>query len=324
MAEHYVPLPVAGADVLPEYLPAIFRLTAYDHHPVTGNVIQFTASLFHEQASLRVTWTSRQLDSRLHVGALVSIRWLGRPTTFGGAIRISRLVLIEIPEASINLFSLVPSSWVPDRELVGQGKALVELLPRSFMHLFNAIFWDDHRFHRFLVGPSSMSGHHNGPNGNMRHSIEVAETALRLVDIHRRVCMPVLILGALLHDAGKADEYRYAGGNRFDMSSRGALLGHKLTVVEWIAAARARHRVVLPEAHYLSLLHALTAVKGAPDWVGMRQPQSMEASILSMADRLSGQHDLFERHAPAVEGFGRYHKHLRGRPFVVGDIRQGV
>lgn len=101
------------------------------------------------------------------------------------------------------------------------------------------------------------------------------------------------------------------------MSARGALLGHKLTVLEWIVEARAKCRVVLQEAHYLALLHALTAVKGAPDWMGLREPVSLEASILSMADRLSGQRDLIGSFAPEGDGFGEYHKHLRGRPYVV-------
>lgn len=324
MSEHLISLPVTRNDPVPERLPPLFRVSAYEHHPIQGDLTECTATLFHEQASLRVTWTSRHLDSRLHVGVLVSIRWLGCSTTFEGAVRVARLVLLEKPDASINLFSTIPSAWVPDRELVRQGNALLEWLPRNFVHLFNAVFWDDRRFHRFLIGPSSMTGHHNGPNGNLRHSVEVAETALRLAESHRMAFWPVLILGALLHDAGKADEYRYAGGNRFDMSPRGVLLGHRLTVVEWIAAARAQHRITLPDAHYLSLLHALTAVKGAPDWMGLREPQSLEASILSMADRLSGQHDLVERCAPETDGFGRYHKHLRGRPFVVGEASIGI
>ena len=89
--------------------------------------------------------------------------------------------------------------------------------------------------------------------------------------------------------------------------------------MEWIAATRALHRINMPETHYLSLLHALTAVKGAPEWMGAREPQSLEAMILSMADRLSGHLDLIQQCAPETEGFGHYHKHLKGRPYVVTD-----
>jgi hypothetical protein len=39
------------------------------------------AVLFHEQAGLKVEWLCRHPDNRLTAGALVSIRWLGRPVS---------------------------------------------------------------------------------------------------------------------------------------------------------------------------------------------------------------------------------------------------
>ena len=81
----------------------------------------------------------------------------------------------------------------------------------------------------------------------------------------------------------------------------------------------AMYRVNLPEAQYLGLIHALTAAKGAPPWLGLREPRSLEATILSMADRLSGEVDLYGQLAPETAGFGRYHPQLRGRAFVVGE-----
>ena len=38
-----------------------------------------------------------------------------------------------------------------------------------------------------------------------------------------------------------------------------------------------------------------------------------------MADRLSGQDDLMEQTLPNNIGFGEYHKHLKGRPFLIQD-----
>jgi 3'-5' exoribonuclease len=251
----------------------------------------------------------------------VSIRWLGRPVSARlGAIRISRLVKLERPEASLNPFATIPHSWVKARPLVARAAQLWEGLGRPLQHLFNAIFWDHHRFERYLDGPSSLAGHHNGRNGNFRHAVEVAERALALASHHAEAHLPVLLASSLLHDAGKAEEYRFNGRHRrFEMTERGTLLGHKHTVLEWIAAARAQHRVIVPEAHYLALLHAITAAKGAPDWLGLREPLSLDAHILSMVDRLSGQADLVARNAPTQGGFGAYHRHLGGRPYVLRE-----
>lgn len=307
------------SDPVPDKLPPLFRVQSIERHPGAHGDILNRAALFNERACLSVEWMTRHADIRLVRGSLVSIRWLGRPASCDGHVRISRLVLLERPEAETNLFDLVPHGWVSDRTLVVRASKLWEGLPRGFRHLFNAMFWAGRRFQRYLMGPSSLGHHHSGLNGNFRHCVEVAERALRMADGQALANRAILAFGGLAHDAGKADEYRFDHARRcFSMSDRGALIGHRETLQQWIAAAMASYRVILPEAHYLGLIHALTAAKGAPAWLGLREPRSLEATILSMADRLSGEEELYARLTSAEGGFGRYHKQLKYRPFVVG------
>ena len=272
-----------GADQVVDRLPPVLRIQSIARFPFDERHMLCQAVLFHEQAGLKVEWFCRQPDNRLTAGALVSIRWLGRPVSATGAIRISRLVKLERPEASLNPFATIPHSWVKDRPLVARAAQLWEGLGRPLQHLFNAIFWDHHRFERYLDGPSSLAGHHNGRNGNFRHAVEVAERARALASHHAEAHLPVLLASSLLHDAGKAEEYRFNGRHRrFEMTERGTLLGHKHTVLEWIAAARAQHRVIVPEAHYLALLHAITAESLRVRWrpFGLSQA-GMAASLAS-------------------------------------------
>jgi 3'-5' exoribonuclease len=320
MSEHKFPVPPATPDPVPSQLPTVFRVLSITRVPAPNSRNQVNeAVLFHEKASLRATWMTAHIDCRLRAGSLVSIRWMGKPTSCNGAILINRLVLLERAEPSLNLFDTIPSAWVKDRKLVERGRSLWGAMSRPFQHLYNAMLWDAGRCHRFMTGPSSINGHHNEWNGNLRHTVETAEQALGLSGENAQVYRPILLAAALLHDIGKADEYRYDRSRRaFTLSDRGALVGHRHTVLEWIAAARESNRILLPEAHYLSLLHALTSAKGA-EWLGIREPASLEASILSMADRHSGHMDLVSRMAPRKAGFGRYHKHLKNRPYVVLD-----
>ncbi len=313
------PPPHPMTDPVPDKLPPLFRVQSIERLPGAHGDILNRAVLFQERAGLSVEWLTRHADIRLVRGSLVSIRWLGRPASCDGHVRISRLVLLERPEAGTNLFDLVPHGWVSDRALVARASNLWEGLPRGFRHLFNTMFWDGRRFQRYLMGPSSLGHHHNGLNGNFRHCVEVAEHALRMADGRVLANRAILAFGGLAHDAGKADEYRFDHARRcFSMSDRGALIGHRETLQQWIAAAMASQRVILPEAHYLGLIHALTAAKGAPAWLGLREPRSLEATILSMADRLSGEEDLYTRLAPAEGGFGRYHRLLKYRPYIIG------
>ena len=306
-------------DLLREKLPPIFRVTAITHQQISEKETRYNATLFHEQASLHVFWTVRQPDLRICPGVLVRISWAGHPQSQEGAVRIVRLILVEIPVSYLNLFDTVPGIWVKDRTLIQRASALMDWLPLDLRHLFNGIFWEGRRFHRFIVGPCSLNGHHNLTNGNFMHTVDVAERCLDLASREPLACRSVLVMASLLHDAGKADEYQFNYQRQcFEMSARGALVGHRHTILEWIAAALARLRIHLPEKHHLALLHCLTAAKGAK-YLGIRAPVSQEANILSVADRLSGEADLVLRHRPKGDGFGGYHKHLDGRPYVVGQ-----
>lgn len=298
-------------------LPWLYRIIGLHKTALPQGGLQYRAQLFHEKATLAVTWIQTKEDERLQSGCLVTPRWTGKTVSTQGQIIINRLLPVTSP-GLVNLFETVPYEWVNDRTIIQEVLQLTAHLPDHFIRLFNSIFWDYKRFYRFLIGPSSLNGHHNDKHGNLRHTIEVVNNALLLAENRSMINHDVLTMAAFLHDAGKADEYQFNHQRGvFEISTRGALLGHKLSIVEWIAAAVAQHHIAIPEHQLLSLVHALTAAKGAPDWVGIREPMSPEANLLSVADRLSGHDDLFKQTMPSQPGFGRYHKHLKGRPFML-------
>lgn len=301
---------------LPDF-PSVFRLESITWKHQEDRTAQGLATLWHHRAHLSVAWTVRQPDLRLKPGVLVGVRWKAFPQSLNGQIQIARLVLLERPIPSLNLFETIPYNWVRDRNLVDQGRTLLEGLPRHFQALFNAIFWEGARFQRYCIGPSSMQGHHAERNGNLRHSLEVARQMRSLCAERDFAHLGVGVLAALLHDAGKADEYRRGMDGKLTLSDRGRLVGHRWTVLEWIAAARARWNILVPEREHLSLVHALTSSAYAPEWTGLRAPTTPEATLLSLADRLSGSDALMSRCAPEGEGWGRYHPHLKGRPFML-------
>jgi len=302
-------------------MPKIFRLTSIFHAPTDGMGTQCIATLYHDRASLKVSWNVSNPDLRLKSGDLVSLRWFNRTFCKGGSIKISRLVLMERPEPWENLFHTVPHGWVRDRELVTQAATLMEALPRPYRYLLNAILWDGQRFKRFCSLPSSIRGHHTANNGNLQHSVEVARSIQHLCQSRENANEGLSILAAFLHDAGKADEYKLSQSGKWNLTDRGKLLGHKITVVEWIAQAKAKWNLLMPEDHYMALLHCLTCSPSAPEWLGIRKPAMIEAILLSGMDRLSGTEDLMQRCTSNREGWGEYHAHLNGRPFQVNAIR---
>lgn len=267
--------------------PTYYRLVSITRLPaVHGKAITNLASLYHDQEELLVTWQSPQVDCRLKRGCLVTIRGRKPLALSGDAWPIQRLDLLENPLPGVNPFETVPSSWVRDRNWIARASELWLQLSRPFQHLLTAVFWDARRFERFLTGPATLTDYRPLPNANLRHAVETAEQAIALAHGLSAVSPSVLIAAALLHDAGKADDYRLTPErNGYSLSERGQLVGSRHTVLEWLAVARGRDGVIVPDSQYLALIHVLTATPGASA-LGIREPQTVEATILSVAHRV--------------------------------------
>lgn len=302
-------------------LPLIFRLTDVRHTPLLPKGFRTEAIIFHEKASLKVCWTTMHPDVRLKPGVLVTPWWkVGSPVSTLGVLEISRLAVAESADSRIDLFATVPHSWVSDRALIRRASALVDALARPFRELVHAIFWEGSRFERFCRGPSSLRGHHCRENENLRHSVETAEATLALLPQFPSANSSIALTAALLHDAGKSDDYVLGDPvlNRPNrMTDWGRLIGHKTTVVFWIGAVHGKMRMQLSEDQLQSLLHALNAASGAPAHLGMRAPITPESILLSLADRASGKGNLLARQQAPEGGWGKEHSHLAGAPFTV-------
>lgn len=310
----------AQAQVLPSPMPTLFRLLNVTHHQVKATHCQYSATLYNEACTIRVCWSRYRPDSRLKDGLLVSPRGLELSNHSGWAYKISGLSVRTMPSPDENLFHTIPASWVDDREVVQQAAALSDALSKPYRHLFNAIFWDGERFRRFCIGPSSMQNHHAEINGNLRHCVETARRLQRdCADLADLLDPGFCILLGLLHDAGKADEYQLSSNGQWIMTDRGSLLGHKVTITEWIAIAKDVHGVDLHEDSYLALQHCLNSAQNAPQWLGVRESVMLEAFLLSGHDRTSGKLDMFRRLAPpANRGWGCRHVHMKYRPYFLG------
>jgi 3'-5' exoribonuclease len=297
-------------------LPCVFRIVSIISKPdSSGKCTHYRVELFHEKASMTVSFSRSQPDIRLKEDVLVSVRWKLPVFCTEGAIQISRLVLLEHPIGTLNLFETVPYHWVKDRQLVNRAKAIMDALPDNLSLLIIAILWNGARFHRFCNRPASVSGHHSFESGNLLHTVEVAETIQLNASRYPLANLGISLAAALLHDIGKADEYSQ-WGDGWGMTDRGKLVGHRHTVLEWIAAAKATNRIYIPDAHYLSLIHALTAAPGA-EFIGIRAPTTPEATLLNIADKLSGESSLTGMLVNKNGGWGIKHHHRKSKPFTL-------
>ncbi len=255
-----------------------YRLTSLMRLPgKTGTGIYNEATLYRGGETLRIGWTSPTVDSRLRRGDIVTVREGKARVTRPEVLPVLRIARVDQPVAAVSPFELVPGSWLDDRALARRAKNLWEQMDRPLQHLVNAVLWDGARFYRYVTGPRSTAAYPAPPGGIFRRSVALAEEAVLLADGLPNVARGVLIAAALLHEAGKADDFRVAAdGSGLKLSERGRWIGYQQTILEWLAVARTK--VIVPDALYHHLVHVLVALCRPPE-----SPQAIETAILNVA-----------------------------------------
>ena len=203
-------------------LPKFFRLTSIARFPArNGKGVWNEATVHYDTATLNVGWPSATVDIRLTRGSIVTIQFDRRRMALPDRFSVKKIQLIDEPVAGLNLFELVPASWIDDRDLASRAARLWNRLDRPCAHLLNAVLWDGHRFCRYLSSPVSLAEDPVPVSTNFRYSVSLAEQALLLAGDLRDIDRNVLVVAALLRDAGKADGFRLLPDGGLDLTARG-------------------------------------------------------------------------------------------------------
>lgn len=150
-----------------------------------------------------------------------------------------------------------------------------------------ALLFDDATFRsRFERCPASIAGHHARLGGLLQHTCEVARLALAMAELTPAADRDLVLAGALLHDIGKVESYRYEGG--FDSTSAGRALGHvALGCLMVDRAVCGAPRLPCTAAELELLHHLILSHHGRLEFGSPVPPLTLEAEILSHADMVS-------------------------------------
>ena len=150
-----------------------------------------------------------------------------------------------------------------------------------------ALCFDDPGFRRaFEQCPASPSGHHAELGGLLRHVVEVAHIGRAIAKTERRADVDVVVAGALLHDIGKLETYRWDGA--FGYTDRGRLHGH--VVLGSLMLDRRLRSAPAPACSELEetiLQHMILSHHGTLEFGAAVPPMTLEAEILHHADNAS-------------------------------------
>jgi 3'-5' exoribonuclease len=147
------------------------------------------------------------------------------------------------------------------------------------------LFFEDPAFRaRFEACPASTGGHHAELGGLLRHTCEVASIG-RAIARTCRADHDLVLAGALLHDIGKLEAYRWDGP--FDTTEAGALLGHVTLGMLMLDRRLTGQPAACTDRERLLLQHLIASHHGRLEFGAAAPPMTLEAEILHFADNVS-------------------------------------
>lgn len=200
-------------------------------------------------------------------------------------LNVTSLTVVDPEELGLDFADFLPSSAVPPRELLERMEELLhrELSFKPWKTLCSSILGDHDIRAALLRAPGAKSIHHAYAGGLLEHTLGVMRICLALAELYPDADKEILLVGALLHDLGKAFELTH--GISREYTDAGRLLGHIQLGLEVLDPFLHRAKN-LPEGLALHLRHLLISHHGELEYGSPRRPKTMEAFILHYADNL--------------------------------------
>ncbi len=252
--------------------------------------------------SLWVTDTSGGMAARLWDGAREAasrlqvdrpVRLLGTVDSFRDSLQLNVERVEPLADADVRPEDFLPIGPRPPLEVEAElEERLGGVTDRWLVSLLAGIFGEGGLRSAFLRAPGGKSIHHSYLGGLADHTLEVVRFALAAGDYYSPLDKDLLCCGALLHDVGKLEEYRWDW--TIDYTDRGRLIGHPVLGYEFVAQAIARIEE-FPRKLEWRLLHLILSHHGELAWGAPVLPQTLEATVLAHADLLSGRAQQFQQ-----------------------------
>ena len=161
--------------------------------------------------------------------------------------------------------------------------------------------------------PAAKYYHQAYRHGLLEHSLTVAQAVSAISATFPGVDRDVAVTGALLHDIGKLEAYRMAGGT-IEMSDAGRLQGE--IPLGYYRVRRAIERLEgFPPELAQAVVHIILSHHGSLEHGSPVVPCTREATLVHMVDNLGGRlgsFDRIEKELPAGEQWSSFDKGIGG------------
>lgn len=218
-------------------------------------------------------------------------------------MNVTDLTVLDPVEVGLDLADFLPSSAVPPETLLAEIERILaeDLSFKPWKALCKSVLRDASIRAVLLTAPGAKAIHHAHAGGLLEHTLGVMRVCKAVCALYPGVDREILLVGALLHDLGKAFELTH--GISREYTDEGRLLGHIELGLE-ILVPFLRKTKDLPDDLALHLKHLLLSHHGELEFGSPRRPKTVEAFILHYADNLDAKINTVQAALAAPEGEG--------------------
>lgn len=213
------------------------------------------------------------------------VQAIGEVTAYREQPQLSVNSLKVLPSDAVDPKSLLPSVGPVDRYWATLDGWRNEIVKPRLKNVLNLFYEDDDFRRRYEQCPAAVRGHHAALGGLLMHTTEVAAIARAIARV-RGASSDLLVAGALLHDIGKLESYRW--DSVFEYTEAGHLVGH--VVLGALMLERRLNEEPTPPctaAERNILLHLILSHHGQLEFGSPVRPMTLEAEALHWADNAS-------------------------------------
>ena len=233
---------------------------------------------------------AEELYHQLDEGGVVKLR--GRIEQYRDSRQVAiKLIRKSREEDEFEVSDLIPSvDFDIDKAFAKLRRIANTIKNPSLKELLDSFFDDEEFTEKWITAPAGKLWHHNRLGGLIEHTLSLVRICRFLSKMYPQLDGDLLLTGAILHDIGKVEEYKYEA--YIDYSNRGRLVGHIVLGAQWI-----KERADKIDEFPSDILDRLThLVLSHQDEFGSPvKPAMREAFVLHYADQIDSKLDALKR-----------------------------
>ena len=215
-------------------------------------------------------------------GDFVRIR--GKVNEYRGALQLVVSAMQAVAADTVAPEDFLPASTRDIDRMFDRLCHITDSIQTRHLKALMEAFWGDEDWvAKFKRAPAAKMMHHAYIGGLLEHTLSMTSLADKVAAHYSGVDRDLLLVGAVLHDIGKIEEFEYQ--QRIDYSDQGRLVSH---IVIGIGMLEEKLQKVsgFPADHAWLLKHMIISHHGSREFGSPEPPKTIEAVLLNYIDEI--------------------------------------